>query len=213
MSGPPTTDNGGVPDTGLGPAFPAVLDAARANAPWAFERIYRAYATPVHGYLRSQGLADPDDLHGEVFLRAFRALGRFDGTEAQLRSWLFSIAHNLIIDERRRQTRQPVAVPLGEREAPAAGPGLPSAPDTAEVALGRLGTGDVAAVLATLPELQRDVLLLRVIADLTIDEIAAAIGRSPGAVKALQHRALEGLRRRFSSAGRTPLAALDVHPD
>ncbi len=65
-------------------------------------------------------------------------------------------------------------------------------------ALSGLGTDRVQQVLAELPPDQRDVLALRVIADLTVEQVAAALGKKPGAVKALQRRALAGLRRRLS---------------
>ncbi|MGH9277585.1 MAG: sigma-70 family RNA polymerase sigma factor, partial [Acidimicrobiales bacterium] len=58
----------------VGPAFDSVLAAAQSDAPWAYERLWRAYAPPILSYLRLQGAFDPEDLASEVFLGAFRSL-------------------------------------------------------------------------------------------------------------------------------------------
>jgi len=173
----------------LGETFPHVLDAAREGSGWAFEQLFRSLAVPVVGYLRAQGLADPDGGVNEVFLRVFRSLGTFDGSEDKFRSWVFTIAHHLVVDERRARSRRPVTTPLSDAEGPhPAG----NAEDDAH----RLLSDDrVMALLDELPPLQRDVLLLRVVADLSIEHVAESIGRRPGAVKALQRRGLAALRR------------------
>src|SRR5436190_17222995 len=77
----------------IGPAFDSVLAAAQGDAPWAYERLWRAYAAPIASYLRLQGAFDPEDLTSEVFLGAFRDLAGFHGTEDQFRGYLFTIAH------------------------------------------------------------------------------------------------------------------------
>ncbi|MCA1656409.1 MAG: RNA polymerase sigma factor, partial [Actinobacteria bacterium] len=87
--------------------FSSVLGAAQAGAQWAFERLYRSLAPAVAGYLRAQGASDPDDLTSEVFERAFTRLGSFSGTEPQFRSWVFTIAHNRLTDQRRQLARRP----------------------------------------------------------------------------------------------------------
>ena len=134
-----------------------------------------------------QGVDDPDGATNEVFLRAFRGIDRFEGDETQLRSWLFTIAHNLVVDERRRAGRRPRSVPVEavpERVVPGGDPG------ELVGAAARLRS-----LLAELPEAQRDVIVLRILSDLPIAEVARLTGRRPGAVKALQHRALARLRR------------------
>lgn len=169
---------------------PDALTAARVGAGWAFERVYRALAPAVLAYLRAQGCADPEGTVDEVFLRVFRGIGEFEGTDAQFRSWVFAIAHNLVVDERRMAARRPSLQPLHDRLDPRGG-------DVEDDALERVGAGRVRQVLDLLAPDQRDVLLLRVVADLPLDEVAAATGRSVGAVKALQHRGLASLRRRL----------------
>lgn len=166
----------------LGDAFEGVLAAARAGEGWAFERLYASLARPVAAYLRGNGVEDPDGATNEVFLRAFRSLGTFTGAEPRFRSWVLTIAHHLVVDERRRRARRPRPAPLED---------VHTTPDDTSVAL---GDDRVRQLLSALPPAQREVVLLRVVADLSIEDTARALGKRPGAVKALQHRAMNSLR-------------------
>lgn len=170
---------------------PDVLDAARTGAGWAFERLYTTLASAVHGYLRAQGAHDPDDAVSDVFLRVFRRIGDFDGDVARFRSWVFVIAHNLLLDERRYVGRRPTEVPVDMV------PESATMSDAAEDALARLNDARLRAVLDLLAPDQRDVLLLRFVVDLSLEETAQATRRSVTAVKALKRRGLDALRRRL----------------
>jgi len=174
--------------------FATVLAADQAGAGWAAERIWRSLAPPVAGYLRLQGAREPDDLTSETFVGVLRGLRGFAGTETQFRSWVFTIAHRRLVDERRRRT--PLPIPAGEL-----GVGAGTSPAAEDVVLGRLGAERVEAVCRRLSPDQRDVLLLRLVAALTVDEVAAVLGRSPGAVKALQRRGLAAVRRAIEREG------------
>ena len=176
----------------IGEAFAGVLDAARAGAPWALERLYTSVAAQVAGYLRVQGATEPDDLTSDVLYQALTGLGGFSGDERRFRSWVFTIAHNRMVDERRRMSRRPPPAPLDID--------LPGG-DVEQDALSRLGTERVRRLCDQLAPDQRDVLLLRMAAGLSLEETAAALDKSVGAVKALQHRAVEALRRKFSWEG------------
>ncbi|HEY3019439.1 MAG TPA: sigma factor, partial [Solirubrobacteraceae bacterium] len=90
-------------------SFDNVLQAARAGAEWAWERLYGALAPKVAGYLRANGAADPEDLTGEVFLQVVRGLERFSGDEHAFGAWVFTIAHRRLVDDLRRRSRRPVA--------------------------------------------------------------------------------------------------------
>lgn len=175
----------------LGHAFDRVLAAARADAGWAYERLYRDLSPSVCGYFRVQGAQEPDDLTSEVFLGAFRGLAGFEGTEDQFRSWVFTIAHRRLTDERRRVSHRP---PLADswddtyRDDPHGG-------DVEEDALRRMSAARVRALCEGLSHDQRDVLLLRLVSDMTVDAVAEALDKTPGAVKALQRRALAALRQ------------------
>jgi RNA polymerase sigma factor (sigma-70 family) len=174
-------------------SFELVLAAAQADAPWAYERLYRALTPSICGYLRIQGAADPEDLTSEVFLGAFRRIRAFAGTEAQFRSWVFTIAQRRLTDERRARGCRPMI----------AGAALPdwAGGDVEEEALRRLSAERVRAMCAGLAPDQADVLLLRLISGLTVEAVAGMLGKSPGAVKALQRRGLCALRKNLERQG------------
>lgn len=165
-----------------------VLAAATTGAGWAFDALYHHFASSVVGYLRAQGAWDPEDLSSEVFLAVFKGIGSFDGDAAQLRTWLFSIAHHRVIDDRRRRSRRVVEVPQdhpAQREA---------ASDTESEAIAILEAQRIARLAGRLPEDQRDVILMRLVGDLSVHETAEALGKTEGAVKALQRRGIQGLK-------------------
>jgi RNA polymerase sigma factor (sigma-70 family) len=191
--------------TGL--VFDDVLAAAQAGAAWAFEVLYRDLSPVVTGYLRLHGAAEPDDLASETFLGVFTGLAAFHGDEAALRSWVFTIAHRRLVDDWRRRSRRPqLTDDAGDLTLHAGG-------DVEDDALVRIGTADVHRMCAELPDDQRSVLLLRVLADLTVEQVAQVMGRSVGAVKALQRRGLRTLRDRLEQPSektfgtRVPLGA------
>jgi len=181
----------------LGDDFGRTLDAARAGADWAWVRIYRDLAPAVLGYLRGRGAGDPEDLTGETFLQVVRDLPRFAGDERAFRSWVFVIAHHRLLDERRRRARRPVEL-TPDPPNPAGWSG-----DAEAEALDAVAAERVRRIIEQLGPDQRDVLLLRVLGDLTVVEVARIVGKSPGAVKALQRRALDAVRRAVSRAGVT----------
>lgn len=162
--------------------------------PCAFERLYADLAPSVSGYLRVQRASEPEDLTSEVFLGVFRGLAGFEGTESQFRSWVFTITHRRLQDERRRLARQPHVTVVATELASEPG-------DVEREALESLGEQWVVGLCGRLSADQRTVLLLRVVADLTVEEVARITGKSMGAVKALQRRALDSLRRKLAKEG------------
>lgn len=171
--------------------FPSVLSAARAGADWAWSRLYADLAPTLLGYLRARGAPDAEDLLGETFLQVVRDLEGFDGDESGFRSWVFTIAHRRLVDDRRRRGRRPVQ-PAGDDVLDTR---LPPAPAGEDEVLAALGTEQVLALLARLTEEQRAALALRFVAGLTLPEVAAVLGRTANATKALQRRGLRALRR------------------
>lgn len=193
MDGPPREGHL-TPET-----FDLVLSAAQAGAGWAATRLYEALAGRVAGYLRTQGVTDFEDATSDVFLGVFARLHTFSGTEAQFRSFVFTIAHRRVVDHRRARTRRPEAAPLDT-----AGPEeerTVAASSAEDHALANLGTERVRRLLEELTPDQRDVLTLRVLADLSVEQTAATLGKPPGAIKALQHRALAALRKQLTREG------------
>jgi RNA polymerase sigma factor (sigma-70 family) len=166
--------------------FHTVLDAARAGAPWAHERIFKMFSPMIAGYLRLRRAPEPEDLTSEVFMSVLRGLHRFDGDEDRFRAWLFTIVKRRLIDDQRRRARRPAVEPLEGRG--------PVAPDDVETTVQTtLATERVVAMCDRLTDDQRDVVLLRVLSDLTVTSVAAMLGKSPGAIKALQRRALRSI--------------------
>ena len=173
----------------------ADLVGARRREPAAVTRIYTAYAPALFRFFLAAVGDRPtaEDLTGEVFKSAIEGLPRFRGPVEALGGWLFRIARHDLSDYRRRQARNPVQ-PLDdllEEEAAAAG----GAVDPEELALERLEGDRVLAALRQLTCDQREVLLLRLVADLTAPEVAGILHKSTEAVKALQHRGLASLAR------------------
>lgn len=168
--------------------FPHLLNAAQAGEGWAFDELFATWNAPVTGFVRARGVFDINGTVNDIFLRAFSAIGSFDGDESGFRAWLFTIARNRIIDEARRNSRRPVTTPLDEASTIAGG-------DVVVDAERRFSDDRLIALLALLTDEQREVLSLRFVADLTIDQIAEATGRRRGAVKQLQRRALRRIER------------------
>ncbi len=178
------------PAVAWGESFAGVLAAARTGQQWAWDAIYRELAPSVLGYLRARGAAEAEDVLGEVFLQVVRDLARFEGAEEDFRAWVFTIAHHRLLDERRRSARRPVE-PSPVIEDAVGG-------DVEQETFARVGEARVQRLLAGLSSDQRNVLLLRLVADLTVEQVARLLGTTPGAVKALQRRALAVLRREIS---------------
>jgi RNA polymerase sigma-70 factor (ECF subfamily) len=147
------------------------------------ERLYRELSPAVLGYLRAQGVSEPEDVLGDVFVGVVKGIDHFAGDASRLRSWVFSIAHARIVDDRRRRDRRPVVLladtnGIADRADDTPGP----SPDPALV-----------EALAQLTPEQRDVVALRFIADLDVRDVAELIRKRPDAVRALQSRALARL--------------------
>ena len=189
----PVTPRGRRPPR-IGEAFPSLLAAAQSGGSWAFERLYRAFAPAVVGYLRLQGVGDPDDLTNEVFLNVFTAIGTFAGDESQFRSWVFTIAHHRVVDERRRNARRPQATEEVTDHPDAGG-------DVENEVLQRLSVEHIRSLCDRLAPDQRDVLLLRMLSAMTLEQTAEALDKSTTAIKALQRRGLAAIRRLIEREG------------
>ena len=170
------------------------LADARRREPAAVTRIYTAYAPALYRFFMA-AVSDrhlAEDLTGTAFVSALEALPRFRGPIEALGGWLFQIARHDLYDYRRKQARSRIE-PLEDNlnEAALADGGV----DPEELAIERLEGARVLAALRELSSDQREVLLLRMAGGLTAPEVAASLGKTTGAVKALQHRGLASLAR------------------
>jgi RNA polymerase sigma-70 factor, ECF subfamily len=172
----------------------ADLVAARRREPAAVTRVYSAYAPALFRFFMA-AVGDrhqAEDLTGTTFVSAIEGLPRFYGPVEALGGWLFRIARHDLYDYRRRQARariEPLEDHLPEAAAAA------GADDPEELAIERLEGSRVLAAMRQLSDDQRGVLLLRMGAGLTAPEVAETLGKTTGAVKALQHRGLASLAR------------------
>lgn len=148
---------------------------------------YRSFAPAILGYLRGQGVPEPEDVLSEVFLSVARSLPRFRGDDEDLRRWIFTIARNRAIDDRRRRKSKPAIDAATVPDVPAA---------VGEDAL----DPELLRALAQLTPDQREVVVLRHVADLSLEQVAKITKRKVGAVKAMQHRALAQLARILEEA-------------
>ncbi|MEZ2391380.1 RNA polymerase sigma factor [bacterium RCC_150] len=155
-----------------------------------FTAAYNNFSGPVFGYLRARGVEDPEAVTQDVFLALYPKLETLQGGLQGAKTLLFSIAHARMVDHYRKRERTPDATPY-EPEFDAR-----SAPSAEDQAFGHGGGLGVTDLLADLNTDYREVLALRVVADLSVEETAAIMGKSQGAVKQLQRRALSALRER-----------------
>jgi RNA polymerase sigma factor (sigma-70 family) len=173
----------------LGESFGGVLEAARIGAEWAWRALFADTAPDLLRYARASRVPDPEDVVGETFLRAVRGVGSFEGDERGFRAWLFTLARNRIVDEHRKLVRrrtEPIPVEV-LAEFGARG-------DAETEAMRALVEDRVRSILDDLSTDQRDVLLLRILGGLTIEEVATVVRKKPGAVKALQARGIAAIR-------------------
>jgi len=148
-----------------------------------FERIYRFLAA------RSEGRMEAEDLTEQVFLKAYQSLGGFNWRGVGFTPWLFRIARNAAIDAQRRK---------GSEQKFLSDPPPPPTEKDPQAMIEEKELMEV--VLSHLPRLtasQQEVIRLRFAAELSIQEVAQVLGKSPGAIKALQHAAIETLRQRL----------------
>ena len=165
-----------------------VLSAAQSGDAEAFSQIYYTLAPGVSGYLKARGMEDAEGSAQEVFLTVFSRIGTVRGGYQGLRTFAFSVAHARYVDEVRKRARQPYVSEYDpETDARTS--------DSAEtVALEALGGSTVEEKLRELPPDQREVLLLRIVADLSLEQVAEIMGKSTGSIKQLQRRGLLKLK-------------------
>jgi RNA polymerase sigma-70 factor (ECF subfamily) len=155
----------------------------------AFASLYRRYLDPVYGYCfyLLGDHHDAEDATERTFLAALGAIDRYRDEGASFRAWLFRIAHNQLVNALRARRRHRTA-PLHEVPEPTAG-----ADDPARVAALADEARRLRAAVAALSDDRRQVLILRFVDGLSAREIGDVLGRSEGAVRVLQHRALREL--------------------
>ncbi len=150
--------------------------------------LWREYQHLLLRYFRAKGMPEPEDLASKVWIEVASSLSRFEGTEHDFRRWLFTIAARRRIDDIRSIKRR-------ERNSggPAARMSEASSPSAGEVGDRARSLDRALELVAALPTAQREAVTLRIIADLSISEVAAIMGRREGTVRVLVHRGLKRL--------------------
>lgn len=177
--------------------FQAVRAAAAEGDAEAFGLLWQATHPGLLRYLRVLCGDAAEDVASEMWLKAIRGLGSFSGDEQGFRSWLVAIARNHVRDVQRRAARRPEVLSADPRGIQA-----DLAPDAADEAITRWSTEQALKLIATLPPEQADMVALRVVVGLDVPEVAAIVGRSPGAVRVAVHRGLRRLAQQL--AGEPP---------
>jgi RNA polymerase sigma-70 factor (ECF subfamily) len=164
-----------------------IARARRGDAD-AIGALYADLLPAVVGYLRGAGARDAEDLAGDVFVAMIRGLARFEGDESAFRRWVFTIAHHGLVDLRRKAAHRPVD--------PSLRPGADAVDDdNYDRVIERVDAAPAVRALGRLTADQREAVLLRSVAGLSVADTAAVLNKSPGAVKTLHRRALAALVR------------------
>ncbi len=190
----------------LGDRFADVLHGARDGDVQAFAELWRETQPMLVRYLRVTSGQHAEDVASQTWLRVIEGLGSFQGGEPGFRRWVVTIARNTHVDELRRAGRRPedLVADTGELEE------QPTAPDPAALAESTMSTRAALDLVATLPADQAEMITLRVLVGMDVAEVAALVGRSPGAVRVAVHRGLRRLRDQLADAAlvtRTPTEA------
>lgn len=172
-----------------------LLELARGGDSEGFTGLYRQMGGTVAAFCRSRIGNDVDDLVNDVFVGAFRGLPNFEGDALDFRAFVYRIARNKIVDERRRRGRLNEREQLVDKWPDSI---VPLTGDDAQRIADQLSHDRLRAALASLTDDQHEVVVLRFLADLTLDEVVQVTGRPLTAVKALQRRGVVALRRRLS---------------
>ena len=151
-----------------------------------FNDAFREYSPGVCAYLRTRGVEDPEAVTQEVFLALYPRLSDLRGGPAGLRTLIFTIAHARAVDSHRRRARTPASIEYDPSQD------CRLTPSAEDQVLDNMTGGH--ALLENLSEDYREVLALRIIAELSLENTARIMNKSPGAIKQLQRRALARLK-------------------
>lgn len=172
----------------LGEAFPRALEVARKGDEGGFTDLFRSVQPALLRYLRVLAGGQAEDVASETWVRVVHDLHRFSGDEDGFHAWVFTIARHRWLDARRAASRRPVAA-----YDDAATYDLPAPRTVDEEVEEAMATEAALALLRRLPPDQAEAVLLRVVAGLDVEKVAAITGRRPGHVRVLSHRGLKRL--------------------
>lgn len=172
----------------LTPTDAELVSRAKAADPQALTIIYERYASAIYRYIYYRVCDNElaEDLRAEVFLRMLEGIHRYEDRGWPLSAWLYRIAHDRTVDSLRRR-RSRAQLPLEYWNGVSEGP--------EHVVNVRLDCEEVHHVITRLTDDQRRVIQMRFMQEMSVQEVARELGRTEGAVKALQHRGLQTMAR------------------
>ncbi len=174
------------------PEEESLVRRAQQQDQQAFAQLYEEHFDKIYRYvaLRIGDRAEAEDITQQIFLKALRSISSFRWKGVPFSAWLFRIAHNQVVDYLRKKTKQ-ATVPIDEST-------LSSGNDPQLLIEQKLNIEQLMSATRRLTEAQREVISLRFAGELPIAEVAKIMGKSEGAVKALQHSAIVALRKVLS---------------
>ena len=180
--------------------FDHVLSAARSGDEEALAGLYRRLYPRFVRYVGAVEPSSAEDVAADAWLDVARSLGRFRGDESDFRAWAFTIVRRRMLDVRRTGARRRTdpADPLDLIDAGSVG----NVEDEAMVSLEASWAIDL--ITSSLTRDQADVVLLRVLGDLSADQVADLLGKRPGTIRVIQHRALRRLADALRHEAVTP---------
>ena len=172
-----------------------IRSAQNGNAD-AFAALYRANVQKIFRYIyyRVNNAQLAEDLTGDVFMRALEGMGKYDDRGRPFIAWLYRIAHARVVDYFRKTGKDPVETDIADTP-------LPVDADLDAGLVRRQAAQQLRRAIAALTAEQQQVIILRFIEGLRMEEVARIMGKRPNAIKALQHRALRALAGRLERSG------------
>ena len=176
-----------------------LVERAQEGERDALEELYLLHFDRIYSYLHMSvgNRHDAEDLTTQTFLKMLEAIGRFRWQSAPFSAWLFRIAHNLAMDHfrasRRSQPEEDVPEPPGSEEASAE-----------EEAMQAIGRQSMLELIEKLSAEQQQVLTLKFVFNFPNAEVATILGKTEGAIKSLQHRALVSLQKQLTRSATPP---------
>jgi RNA polymerase sigma-70 factor, ECF subfamily len=186
-----------------------LVSRAQAGERDALEELYLRHFDRIYSYLHMSvgNRHDAEDLTTQTFLKMLESIGRFHWRAVPFSAWLFRIAHNLAMDyfraARRWQPEEQVPEPAGSEE-----------PSAEAQAMQSIGRQSMSALIEHLSTEQQQVLTLKFVFNFSNAEVGAILGKRPGAIKSLQHRALVSLQKQVAQRDDDRAQAADARaPD
>ena len=184
----------GEPESGM----EAVLASAKLGDHVAFTAIWHELNPRVSRFVQFKTYGsriDYEDVVSETWLGVAKDIRKFNGDFKELTSWIFTIARNRIVDAARKRDRSIVSSDLQDEAY-----WLPSSTDLESDFQAAEGVQEIVGLINQLPPAQAEVVLLRVVSDLTVEETAKILKKSANSVRVLSHRGLESLREMIGGA-------------